>query len=106
MSGEHDELLVIAERQLALAEAGAWDELVAAMELFHRRAAALPPIAPAAAAPVLARMGEIVARVEDRLRAARMDTARELAALQRGGGAARAYQGAALTPGGRVDDAA
>ena len=106
MSAAHQQLLVLAERQLALADAGRWDELPAAMELFGRHAAALPAVAPTSAGDVLRRAAAIVARVEERLRAGRLECARELAQLRRGRGAVRSYGGADLTPGGQVDGTA
>ncbi len=106
MSAAHRQLLVLAERQLELADGGRWPELLAVMEEFARRAAALPAAAPASAADALERAVAIVARVEERLRAERLRCARELAQLQRGRGAVRSYSGAALTPGSRVDGSA
>ena len=106
MSAAHHQLLVLAERQLALADAGRWDELPAAMEAFGRHAAALPAVAPPSAAEPLRRAAVIVARVEERLRAGRLECARELAALRRGRGAVRSYGGSALMPGGQVDGSA
>ena len=107
MSIVHQELLRLAERQLALAGAGRWEELPAAMEDFARRAAALPAVAPPSAADPLRRAVEVVARVEALLRAGRMDCARELSQLRRGRGAARSYAGGAgLTPGSQLDGTA
>ena len=106
MSAAHAELLGLAERQLSLADAGHWDELLAAMEHFARRAAALPAVAPASAAPALRRAAHVVAQVEARLRAARIECGRELSQLQRGRGAVRGYGGAVLTPGSQVDGTA
>jgi hypothetical protein len=106
VSAAHRELLGVAERQLALTDAGRWDELPAAMEEFGRRAAALPAVAPASAADCLRRAAELVASVEERLRAGRLTCARELAQLQRGRGAVRSYGGAALAPGSQVDGTA
>ena len=106
MSAAHDQLLVLAERQLSLADAGRWDELPAAMEAFGRHAAALPDVAPASAADPLREAAEVVSRVEERLRAGRLECARELARLRRGRGAVRSYGRAALTPGGQVDGTA
>ena len=106
MSAGHHELLALAERQLALADAGRWDDLLAAMEQFGHRAAALPGVAPASAAPALRRAAEIVAQVETRVRAGRLDCARELGRLQRGRGAVRSYGGTALAPGSQVDGTA
>ncbi len=106
MSVSHAQLVSAAERQLELAEAGRWDELVVAMEEFQRRSAALPAIAPASAAAALSRCAELAGRVEATLRAGRIETARELSRLQRGRGAVRSYVGAAATAGGRLDDSA
>ena len=106
MSAAHEQLLGLAERQLSLADAGRWDELVVAMEHFARRAATLPAVAPPSASDALRRAAEIVARVEDRLRAGRLECARELSRLQRGRGAVRSYGGADLTPGSQVDGTA
>ena len=106
MSAAHEELLALAEDQLALADEGRWDELPAAMDRFGRHAATLPAIAPPAAADALRRTAAIVTRVEERLRAGRLECARELARLGRGRGAVRSYGSAALTPGGQVDGTA
>jgi hypothetical protein len=106
VSAAHRQLLGIAERQLALADARRWDELPAAMEEFGRHAAALPAVAPASAAGSLRRAADIVARVEERLRDGRLACARELSQLQRGRGAVRSYGGAALAPGSQVDGTA
>ena len=106
MSAAHQDLLGVAERQLALADAGRWDELPAAMEDFARRAASLPAVAPSSAADALRHAAEIVARVDERLRAGRLTCARELSQLQRGRGAVRSYGSAALTPGSQVDGTA
>ena len=106
MSASHRELLGLAEHQLMLADAGRWDELVAAMEHFAHRAADLPAAAPPSALGVLRRAAGIVAEVEDRLRAGRLECARELSQLQRGRGAVRSYGGVALAPGGQLDGTA
>ena len=106
MSVAREQLLGLAERQLALADAGRWDELPAAMEAFGRHAAALPVVAPPSAADALRRAAAIVAGVEERLRAGRLECARELARLRGARGAVRSYGGAALTPGGQVDGTA
>ena len=106
MSAAHEQLLVLAERQLSLADAGRWDELPAAMEAFDRHAAALPGVAPASAAHALRRAAAIVAGVEERLRAGRLECARELARLRRGRRAVRSYGAGALAPGGQVDGTA
>ena len=106
MSAAHRELLGLAKRQLALADAGRWDELPAAMEDFARRAASLPAVPPSSAAGSLRRAADIVARVEERLRAGRLTCGRELSQLQRGRGAVRSYGGAALAPGSQVDGTA
>ncbi|CAA9518640.1 MAG: hypothetical protein AVDCRST_MAG69-2924 [uncultured Solirubrobacteraceae bacterium] len=106
MSAAHDSLLALAERQLQLAGEERWDELVPVMEEWQRRTTALTLPAPPSAALALARAAQIVALVSDRLRTGRMDAARELASLQRGRGAVRGYQAAALEPGGQVDGAA
>ncbi len=103
MTGTHEELLGIAEHQLELAEAGRWDELPAAMELFARRAATLPAVPPPSAAGVLRRAAQVAARVEELVRAGRMETARDLSRLQRGRGAVRSYEAGALERGGQVD---
>ena len=106
MSAAHESLLALAERQLQLAGEERWEELVPVMEEWQRRTSALTRPAPPSAARALARAAEIVALVSDGLRAGRMDVARELASLQRGRGAVRGYQAAALEPGGQIDGAA
>lgn len=106
MSDGHQHLLELAEHQLQLAGEERWDDLLPVMEEWQRRAMALDAPAPASAGVVLRQAMEVVARVEDRVRSGRMGAARELASLQRGRGALRGYQAAALEPGGQVDGAA
>ena len=106
MSAAYQELLAVAERQLALAEAGRWNELPAAMEEFARRAASLPVVAPPSASDALRRAADLVTRVDERLRTGRRECARELSRLHRGRGAVRSYGAGALNPGGRVDGTA
>lgn len=106
MTVAHQDLLALAERQLELAGQERWDELLPVMEEWQRRTAVLSSAAPVSAADALARALEVVARVQERLRAGRMDTARELSSLQRGRGAVRGYEAAALEPGGQVDGTA
>lgn len=106
MNDGHQHLLELAERQLQLAGEERWDDLLPVMEEWQRRASALGVPAPASAAPALRQAMEVIGRVEDAVRAGRMSAARELTALQRGRGALRGYQAAALEPGGQVDGAA
>jgi hypothetical protein len=106
VSAAHEELLTLARHQLALADAGRWDELPAAMEVFGRHAASLPLVPPPSAADALRRAAAIVVRVEDRLRNGRLECARELSRLQRGRGAVRSYGGGALVRGSQIDGTA
>jgi hypothetical protein len=106
VSAGHSELLALLERQVELADADRWDELVVAMDEWRERAGTLPPAAPAAAREPLARLAEAHDRLQARLTAARAATALELRALHRARGAVRGYEAAALVPGGQVDGSA
>jgi hypothetical protein len=104
MSGWPD-LLVLAERELALLRDGDAAALPAAMEARERFAASLGP-APASARPVLERLAAVQEQIVTELTLARDDVARELAALRRGRGAVQGYRTAAGPVAARVDDAA
>jgi hypothetical protein len=100
------DLLARAERELALAREGRWDELAEAGAERTRLAAALP--APARAVrPLLERLALVQEQLTALLAAARAETARELATLDRGRGAVRGYGRAGRqpgAPGGWVDE--
>lgn len=106
MSAAHFELSDLADHQLELAAAGRWDDLVVAMEDFSHLAGSLPAAAPASALAALERLEETQRLLRARLDDARAGAARELGSLQRGRGAVRGYQVAALEPGGQIDGAA
>jgi len=106
VSRAHAQLVVLAEQQLELAVAGRWDELAAAMEDWGRAAASLPAVPPEEARGSLTRLVDVHGQLSGRLAAGRAETADELRALQRGRGAVRGYQAAALAPGGQIDGAA
>lgn len=106
MSTAHSDLLVLLQRQLALVDAGRWDDLTTAMKEWSDRAHSLPAVASTDARAPLQQLVATHAQLQQRLIAARRDAARELEALARGRGAVRGYQAAALVPGGQVDGAA
>jgi hypothetical protein len=98
------ELLAGAERELALAREGRWEELAAAGAERTRLAAAMPAPAPAAR-PVLERLALVQEQLTALLAAARAETARELGRLSRGRGAVRGYAPVSAARGGWVDEA-
>ena len=95
------DLLARAERELSLAREGRWEEVAEAGAERVRFAAALP--APAAGVrPLLERVLQVQAQIEQVLTAARAHTARELGSLHRGRGAVRGYAtGSGGVPGSR-----
>ena len=97
------DLLARAERELALAREGRWEELAAAGAERTRLAAALPaPAAPVR--PLLERLALVQEQLTALLTAARAQTARELGTLRRGRGAVRGYAPVAGGAGGWVDE--
>ena len=97
------DLLARAERELALAREGRWEELAAAGAERSRIATALP--APTAAVrPLLGRLALVQDQLTALLTDARADTARELGALSRGRGAVRGYAPVSAVRGGWVDE--
>ncbi len=87
----YEHLVVLAERELALVQAGRLAELP---DLHARRAqvvATLPSRPPEAARAALERAAEVQAQVAAALEAARDATGHELSRLRRGRGAVRAY---------------
>ena len=87
----YEHLVVLAERELALVQAGRYGELP---DLHARRAqlvATLPAIPPEAARPALERAAALQALVVTALESARDTTGHELTRLRRGRGAVRAY---------------
>jgi hypothetical protein len=98
-----EQLVARAERELALAREGRWEELAAAGAERARLAAALPAPAPALR-PLLERLAAAQDELTALLTAARADTARELGALRRGRGAVRGYAAVAAARGGWVDE--
>ena len=97
------DLLARAERELALAREGRWEELAEAGAERARLAASLPA-APASARPLLERLALAQEQLTALLTDARAETARELGTLRRGRGAVRGYAPAAAVPGGWVDE--
>jgi hypothetical protein len=97
------DLLARAERELALAGEGRWEELAEAGAERVRLGADLPAPAPALR-PLLERLALVQEQIASLLTAARAQTARELAALDRGRGAVRGYAPVAGAPGGWVDE--
>ena len=96
------DLLGRAERELALAREGRWEELAEAGAERTRAAAALPAPTPAVR-PLLERLAVVQEAIASLLVDARAETARELATLSRGRGAVRGYAPAAAA-GGWVDE--
>jgi len=88
-------LLELAQRELALARAGSWEELELATLERGELVATLPTSAPASAREALLATQRVQDQLLEVLGAARDSAARELAHLQRGRGAARGYGGAA-----------
>ena len=102
--GPWQDLLARAERELALAREGRWEELaVAGAERTRLAAAALPAPVPAVR-PLLERLALVQDQLTELLTAARADTARELGTLNRGRGAVRGYALASAERGGWVDE--
>ena len=97
------DLLARAERELALARDGRWEELAEAGAERTRAAAALPAPVPAVR-PLLERLALVQEQLTALLTAARAETARELGTLSRGRGAVRGYAPAAAARGGWVDE--
>jgi hypothetical protein len=102
--GPWQDLLAHAERELALAREGRWEELAGAGAERTRLAATLPAPVPAVR-PLLERLALVQDELTTLLTAARADTARELGALIRGRSAVRGYAPVAGAPGGWVDEA-
>jgi hypothetical protein len=101
------ELLAGAERELALAREGRWEELAAAGAERNRVAAAMPAPVPAVRG-ILERLALVQEQLTALTNAARAETARELGTLNRGRGAVRGYGRAGRHPGARggwVDEA-
>ena len=97
------DLLARAERELALAQAGRWEELAGASAERTRLVATLPAPIPAVL-PLLERLALVQEQLTALLSAAREQTARELGTLNRGRGAVRGYAPVAGAPGGWVDE--
>jgi hypothetical protein len=85
------ELVELAERELAAARDGRWDEMAACGDARARRAAALTGPPPAGARAELERLASVQDALVALVTAARAVTARELGLLRRGRGAARGY---------------
>lgn len=85
------ELLELAERELAAARDGRWDEMAALGDARTRRAAGLTGPPPPTARPDLERLAAAQDALVALVTAARAVTARELAMLRRGSGAVRGY---------------
>ncbi len=93
MRTPYEHLLAMAEHELALADAGRWEELPAAMDERIRATASLPATPPRPARDVLVRLAQVQRQLDARLRVAHSLAGNELAALRRGRGAVRGYQG-------------
>jgi hypothetical protein len=91
------ELADLAAHELTLARDGRWDELARCSKERVRRAGALPS-PPPQARPELERMAACQDALLAVLASAHALTARELAALRRGGRAARGYAAATARP--------
>jgi hypothetical protein len=103
----HAALVAMAEREVALARAGLWEDLAAAMQERVRAAAALEVPPPASARSALERLKSLHDEVVAQLELGRVATAHELRHVGRGRATVRGYSHA--TPalrdatGGRVD---
>jgi hypothetical protein len=97
------DLLARAERELALAREGRWEELAAAGAERTRIAATLPAPVPAVL-PLLERLALVQDQLTALLGAARAETARELGSLSRSRGAVRGYAAVSAVRGGWVDE--
>jgi hypothetical protein len=91
------ELVELAERELAAARDGRWEEMAALGDARVRCAAGLTGPAPPAARPELERLAAAQDALVALVTAARAVTARELAMLRRGSGAARGYAASLVT---------
>jgi hypothetical protein len=92
------ELVVLAEREHALALDGRWQDVAELSSERVRRAAMLGP-APASARPALERLSQLQGQITATLVSARAFTSRELEGLRRGRAAVRGYGAtAALAP--------
>jgi hypothetical protein len=97
------DLLARAERELALAAEGRWEELAEASDERARVAMTLPPPSPVAR-PLLERLAAVQDELTAAIVAARAETARELASLSHGRGAVRGYASSPAGAGGWVDE--
>ena len=95
----YERLVVLAERETALVAADGWEDLA---DLAAERAAcvaALPPVAPPEAAPLLHRLVALQAMASGALTASRAEVGRELGSLGRGRSAVRGYAASAAPRG-------
>ena len=92
-----DELVALAEHELALARDSRWEELPAAQAARNAAASALGQ-APPAARPALERLVALHRELTALLTAARADTLAELTRMRHGRSAVRGYAGAAPAP--------
>ena len=97
-----EELLVLAEAELAMVRGGDTLELPGAIAARGRLAATLGP-APASAGPVLERLAAVQEQIIVELTLARDGVARELGTLRRGRGAVQGYRTAAGAAAGQID---
>jgi Flagellar protein FliT len=93
-----EELLVLAEREHACAQAGDWEGVAALGADRARRSAALAAVPPAAALAPLRRLEAVQQEIVALLVAARADTVRELGRIDRGRSAVRGYGAGAASP--------
>jgi hypothetical protein len=99
VSAPYQDLLRLAEQEVALAREGRWEELPAALGARARHAAALSAQPPAAARQALERVAVLGQELEALTAAARAETVRELGTLRRGRGAVRGYGSAGTVAG-------
>ncbi len=93
-----EELVALAEREHACAQAGDWEGVVALGADRAQHSAALPAAPPAAALPALRRLEALQQDIVALLVAARADTVRELGRIDRGRSAVRGYGAGAAAP--------
>jgi hypothetical protein len=93
----YGELVELAERELAAARDGRWEDMAACADLRARRTAGLTGPPPPSARRDLERLAAAQDALVALVTAARAVTARELAMLRRGSGAARGYAASLAT---------
>jgi hypothetical protein len=96
------ELVVLADREYELAQAGRWEDVAELSAERLRRSLALGP-APASAAPELTRLVRVQSKIDAALQFAHASAAQELAGVQRGRTAVRGYAASLAAAPSRVD---